>query len=336
MVSHSILLETLTPQDAHHYSLITGREKKAFPTGEQSSNVNRPVMGHRSTRSVSSLPSDLQKLSLYPSSKDDSAVQPSSPLPFTSNKPPSWAQPPATQQQQQQQQHQPSPPAVLLPPLPTTATPSLAHPQPPHRRNGHGRSVSEYTLPPQPPPSFPPTTGISAAGIHHHHHHHPQPRPPMIPSFERHPATAAARTHRRAVSANTVDFMLRPPAPTTPSSSSSSSSSSTHNNSMMRAQSDSPPEQRLRSPPLQDADDQHPQLQRDASSGRYLCPYCNKGFSRPSSLRIHTYSHTGEKPYVCTEDGCGRRFSVQSNMRRHLRVHRMGRASMKPSPLRKP
>ncbi|CAG8492846.1 13656_t:CDS:2 [Acaulospora morrowiae] len=53
-------------------------------------------------------------------------------------------------------------------------------------------------------------------------------------------------------------------------------------------------------------------------------------FSRPSSLRIHTYSHTGEKPFVCTEPGCGRKFSVQSNMRRHLRVHRLGRTVKKP------
>ncbi|CAG8521872.1 6047_t:CDS:2 [Scutellospora calospora] len=58
---------------------------------------------------------------------------------------------------------------------------------------------------------------------------------------------------------------------------------------------------------------------------RYQCPYCSKRFSRPSSLRIHTYSHTGEKPFVCSEPGCGRKFSVQSNMRRHLRVHRLGR-----------
>jgi uncharacterized Zn-finger protein len=62
-----------------------------------------------------------------------------------------------------------------------------------------------------------------------------------------------------------------------------------------------------------------------SSNNRYICPYCSKGFSRPSSLRIHTYSHTGEKPFVCSEDGCGRRFSVQSNMRRHLRVHKLGR-----------
>ncbi|ORZ19458.1 hypothetical protein BCR42DRAFT_291154, partial [Absidia repens] len=58
---------------------------------------------------------------------------------------------------------------------------------------------------------------------------------------------------------------------------------------------------------------------------RYMCPYCQKRFSRPSSLRIHTYSHSGEKPFICPEIGCGRRFSVQSNQRRHLRVHRLTR-----------
>ncbi|KAJ7217794.1 hypothetical protein GGX14DRAFT_561157 [Mycena pura] len=58
----------------------------------------------------------------------------------------------------------------------------------------------------------------------------------------------------------------------------------------------------------------------DASS-KYECSYCGKGFSRPSSLRIHLNSHTGEKPFVCPVDGCGRSFSVLSNMRRHARVH---------------
>jgi uncharacterized Zn-finger protein len=67
------------------------------------------------------------------------------------------------------------------------------------------------------------------------------------------------------------------------------------------------------------------QILPSGSGNRYQCPYCSKRFSRPSSLRIHIYSHTGEKPFVCTEPGCGRKFSVQSNMRRHLRVHRLGR-----------
>lgn len=54
---------------------------------------------------------------------------------------------------------------------------------------------------------------------------------------------------------------------------------------------------------------------------RYHCHHCRKSFSRPSSLRIHIYSHTGEKPFKCHHQGCGRSFSVHSNMRRHLRVH---------------
>ncbi|EGN99827.1 hypothetical protein SERLA73DRAFT_72613 [Serpula lacrymans var. lacrymans S7.3] len=58
-----------------------------------------------------------------------------------------------------------------------------------------------------------------------------------------------------------------------------------------------------------------------ASASKYECNYCGKGFSRPSSLKIHLNSHTGEKPFLCTFEGCGRSFSVLSNMRRHARVH---------------
>lgn len=57
------------------------------------------------------------------------------------------------------------------------------------------------------------------------------------------------------------------------------------------------------------------------SHSKYECNYCGKGFNRPSSLKIHINSHTGEKPFVCNFEGCGRSFSVLSNMRRHQRVH---------------
>lgn len=63
------------------------------------------------------------------------------------------------------------------------------------------------------------------------------------------------------------------------------------------------------------------QRERRNSSANYECPYCGKLFNRPSSLKIHSNSHTGEKPFACPVQHCGRSFSVLSNMRRHARSH---------------
>lgn len=55
---------------------------------------------------------------------------------------------------------------------------------------------------------------------------------------------------------------------------------------------------------------------------KHKCKVCDKRFTRPSSLQTHMYSHTGEKPFACEVEGCGRHFSVVSNLRRHRKVHR--------------
>ncbi|KAJ7500076.1 hypothetical protein FB451DRAFT_976144, partial [Mycena latifolia] len=54
---------------------------------------------------------------------------------------------------------------------------------------------------------------------------------------------------------------------------------------------------------------------------KHVCHTCGKRFNRPSSLRIHANTHTGETPYKCPYPWCARAFNVNSNMRRHFRNH---------------
>ena len=50
----------------------------------------------------------------------------------------------------------------------------------------------------------------------------------------------------------------------------------------------------------------------------HQCLICDKAFSRPCALKTHMYKHTGEKPYCCPIKDCMHRFSVRSNLRRHI------------------
>jgi uncharacterized Zn-finger protein len=59
---------------------------------------------------------------------------------------------------------------------------------------------------------------------------------------------------------------------------------------------------------------------------QHACHSCHKAFSRPASLRIHSHSHTGEKPFRCTYEGCDRAFSVRGNGNRHERIVHGGRS----------
>ncbi|XP_045071239.1 gastrula zinc finger protein XlCGF48.2-like isoform X2 [Coregonus clupeaformis] len=63
---------------------------------------------------------------------------------------------------------------------------------------------------------------------------------------------------------------------------------------------------------------------RGATSGnskekRFLCMFCNKGFSCLQKVEIHQRIHTGVKPYSCTQ--CDMCFAEAGSLKRHQRVH---------------
>ncbi|XP_056901501.1 zinc finger protein 1035 [Takifugu flavidus] len=51
-------------------------------------------------------------------------------------------------------------------------------------------------------------------------------------------------------------------------------------------------------------------------NSKYLCSYCPRVFTNNSQLRVHTYLHTGERPYSCNY--CGDKFIRRDYLQRHF------------------
>ncbi|XP_053697535.1 zinc finger protein 664-like [Sabethes cyaneus] len=57
----------------------------------------------------------------------------------------------------------------------------------------------------------------------------------------------------------------------------------------------------------------------ETSGLRHVCDVCGKGFNVPTKLKRHSYVHTGERPYECTI--CSKGFGSVSNLNTHMIIH---------------
>jgi uncharacterized Zn-finger protein len=53
----------------------------------------------------------------------------------------------------------------------------------------------------------------------------------------------------------------------------------------------------------------------------FVCSTCQREFTRRTILINHERTHTGEKPFSCTFEGCIQAFAQQGDMIRHAKAH---------------
>ncbi|XP_064626585.1 PR domain zinc finger protein 15-like [Lineus longissimus] len=54
----------------------------------------------------------------------------------------------------------------------------------------------------------------------------------------------------------------------------------------------------------------------------HTCDICSKCYPSINRLKIHKYSHTGEKPWKCEQEGCVKAFTSKFKLDRHILIHK--------------
>lgn len=62
--------------------------------------------------------------------------------------------------------------------------------------------------------------------------------------------------------------------------------------------------------------------------GRHQCHICLKGFSSSSAVQIHLRTHTGDRPFKCSD--CGKAFTTKGNLKVHQGTHMWNAKSSSP------
>ena len=57
------------------------------------------------------------------------------------------------------------------------------------------------------------------------------------------------------------------------------------------------------------------------ASNKFQCKSCGKALASRQNLKEHSFIHSGEKPYACTELGCTMSFRQGTHLSAHKKVH---------------